>query len=142
MLYLSNIIFKYYHYYFCNNCVYVSCEATRKRKYRVSKIYNKHGIKECYDQNYYFRCFCMSPDILKCSFPGLNPKLRRWLKSVGQRLCFLFWYLVTSDAVAASYRMSPAIVGWIVKETGAVIWNKGKDMWVLHHWNKHEKKFW
>lgn len=122
MLYLSNIIFKYYHYYFCNNCVYVSCKATSKRKYRVSKIYNKHGIKEC-------------------SFPGLNPKLRRWLKSVGQRLCFLFWYLVTSDAIAASYRMSPAIVGWIVKETGAVIWHKGKDMWVLHHWNKHEKSF-
>ena len=89
-----------------------------------------------------FAVFACHLILLKCSFPGLNPKLRRWLKSVGQRLCFLFWYLATSDAIAASYRMSPAIVGWIVKETGAVIWNKGKDMWVLHHWNKHEKKFW
>ena len=41
-----------------------------------------------------------------------------------ERLCFLFVYLITSDAIAAS----PTIVGLIMKETGALIWNKGKDM--------------
>ena len=41
-----------------------------------------------------------------------------------ERLCFLFGYLVTSYAIAAS----PTIAGVIVKETGALIWNEGKDI--------------
>lgn len=89
MLYLSNIIFKYDHYYFCNNCVYVSCEATSKRKYRVSKIYNKHGIKECCDQNYYFRCFCMSPDTFEMLISWIEPKIKKMTEKCCSKIMFL-----------------------------------------------------
>ena len=47
-------------------------------------------------------------------------------RSVGQKICITTKYLVTGDAhvtIATSYRMSPATVGRIVKETCAVLWN-------------------
>ena len=65
-----------------------SCKTTKKkRKYWVRKIYAKRQTKGKYpllvqelklhDQNYFFAVFVCDLKILKCYFPGLDPKLRR-----------------------------------------------------------------
>ena len=114
----------------------VSCKATKKkRKYWVRKIYALRQTKgeyhllvqglKLYDQNYFFRCFRMSPENFEMLLSWIRPKMRESI-SVGQRLCITLRYLVTGDAhvtIAGSYRMSPTTAGRIVKETCAVIWN-------------------
>ena len=121
----------------------VSCKATKKkRKYWVRKIYALRQTKgeyhllvqglKLHDQNYFFRCFRMSPENFEMLLSWIRPKIKKVTTkmrepiSVGQRLCIALRYLVTGDAhvtIAASYRMSPTTVGRIVKETYAVIWN-------------------
>ena len=66
----------------------ISCKTTKKkRKYWVRKIYAERQTKGKYpllvqdlklhDQNYFFAVFVCHLKILKCYFPGLDPKLRR-----------------------------------------------------------------
>ena len=46
--------------------------------------------------------------------------------SLSERLCVCLRYLVTGDAqvtIAASYRMSAAVVGRIINDTCEVLWN-------------------
>ena len=118
-----------------------SCKTTKKkRKYWVRKIYAERQTKgeyhllvqdlKLHDQNYFFRCFRMSPENFEMLLSWIGPKIKKVTTkmrepiSVGQRLCVTLRYLVTGDAhvtIAASYRMSPTTVRRIVKETCAVI---------------------
>ena len=81
------------------------------------------------DQNYFFRCFRMSPENFEMLLSWIGPKVTEVTKkmcepiSVCQRLCVALRCLVTGDAhvtIAAGYRMSSAAIGRIVKETFAV----------------------
>ena len=121
----------------------ISCKTTKKkRKYWVRKIYAERQTKgeyhllvqdlKLHDQNYFFRCFRMSPENFEMLLSWIGPKIKKVTTkmrepiSVGQRLCVTLRYLVTGDAhvtIAASYRMGPSTVGRIVKETCAVIRN-------------------
>ena len=121
----------------------ISCKTTKKKgKYWVRKIYAKRQIKgeyhllvqdlKLHEQDYFFRCFRMSPENFEMLLSWIGPKIKKVTTkmrepvSVGQRLCVTLRYFVTGDAhvtIAASYRMSPTTVGRIVKETCAVIWN-------------------
>ena len=121
----------------------ISCKTTKKkRKYWVRKIYAKRQTKgeyhllvqalKLHDQDYFFRCFCMSPENFEMLLSWIGPKIKKVTTKmrepvyVGQRLSVTLRYFVTGDAhvtIAASYRMSPTTVGRIVKETCAVIWN-------------------
>ena len=77
----------------------------------------------------------MSPENFEILLTWIGPKIKKVTTkmrepiSVGQRLCVALRYLVTSDAhvtIAASYKMSPTIVGRIVKERCAMMyWNNG-----------------
>ena len=121
----------------------ISCKATKKkRKYWVRKINAERQTKgeyhllvedlKLHDQNCFFRCFRMSPENFVMLLSWIGPKIKKVITkmpepiSVGQRFCDTLRYLATGDAyftIAASYRMGPATVGRIVKETCAVIWN-------------------
>ena len=64
-----------------------------------------------------------APSIMKSS-------LRRSVASPAERLCVTLRYLCTGDAqitLATCYRMSPAVIGRVIKETTEAIWNNLKE---------------
>ncbi len=90
---------------------------------------------ELFDKEYFFKMFRMSPQkferLLSWIAPSiLKSALRRSVASPAERLCVTLRYLCAGDAqitLATCYRMSPAVVGRVVKETAEVIWNNLKD---------------
>ena len=74
----------------------IPCKATKKKRILGKKNYVKRQTKgkyhllvqglKLYDQHDFFRCFfACHVKILKCCFPGLDPKLRRWLHYIHKR---------------------------------------------------------
>ena len=90
---------------------------------------------ELYDKEYFFKMFRMSPQkfehLLSWVAPSImKSSLRRSVASPAERLCVTLRYLSTGDAqitLAACYRISPAVVGRVIKETTEAIWNNLKE---------------
>lgn len=113
-----------------------------KKRFWIRRIYAERQqkgefhllVKELsiYDHEYFFQCFRMSPTLLEELLSWIGPQLRkkttRMRESIGpkERLCVCLRFLVTGDAqttIAASYRISPAVVGRIINETCVALWN-------------------
>ena len=83
-----------------------------------------------FDHEYFFKCFRMSPTTFELLLSSVAPLIvrssrSRSVASPAERLCVTLRHLSTGDAhvtIAASYRISPSVVGRIIKETCAVIW--------------------
>ena len=141
-----------------------------KERFSVRRIYPERKqkgeyhllVKELmlYDEEYFFHCFRMSPTTLEKLLSWIGPLLKRASTkmreaiSPSERLCVCLRYLVTGDAqvtIAASYRMSAAVVGRIINDTCEVLWNtlieKGylKNPSTPEEWksiSKDFEKFW
>ena len=112
-----------------------------KKRFWIRRVYAERQqkgefhllVKELilFDQEYFFKCFRMSPTLFEelLSWTGhqLQRRTTRMREPIGprERLCVCLRYLVTGDAqmtIATSYRMSPAVVGRIINETCEVLW--------------------
>ena len=141
-----------------------------KKRFSVRRIYAEREqkgkyhllVKELmlYDEEYFFHCFRMSPTTFEKLLSWIGPLLKRASTkmreaiSPSERLCVCLRYLVTGDAqvtIAASYRMSAAVVGRIINDTCEVLWNtlieKGylKNPSTPEEWksiSKDFEKFW
>ena len=141
-----------------------------KKRFSVRSIYAEREqkgeyhllVKELmlYDEEYFFHCFRMSPTTFEKLLSWIGPLLKRASTkmreaiSPSERLCVCLRYLVTGDAqvtIAASYRMSAAVVGRIINDTCEVLWNtlieKGylKNPSTPEEWksiSKDFEKFW
>ena len=142
----------------------------RLQKYRkrfwIRKVYNEREEKGEYhllvkelrlqDAEYFFQCFRMSPAIFEelLSLVGMSlkkndTKMRKSI-SAAERLSVCLRYLVTGDAqvtIAASYRMSPAVVGRIINETCHLLWTVLNSKGYIKHpstgqeWESIAKEF-
>ena len=103
----------------------IYAEREQKGKYHLL-------VKELmlYDEEYFFHCFRMSPTTFEKLLSWIGPLLKRASTkmreaiSPSERLCVCLRYLVTGDAqvtIAASYRMSAAVVGRIINDTCEVL---------------------
>ena len=85
-----------------------------------------------FDHQLFFKMFRMLPEKFEALLRIVGPRIskpfsRREPIGPAERLCATLRYLVTGDAfttISASYRMSEASVGRIVKETCTAIWDK------------------
>lgn len=90
---------------------------------------------EIFDNEYFFKMFRMSPQKFEFLLSWVAPSimkssLRRSVASPAERLCVTLRYLCTGDAqitLATCYRISPAVVGRVIKETTEAIWNNLKE---------------
>ena len=88
---------------------------------------------ELYDNEYFFKMFSMSPQkfVLSWVAPSImKSSLRRSVASPAERLCVTLRYLYAGDAqitLATCYRMSPAVIGRVIKEATEAIWNNLKE---------------
>ena len=90
---------------------------------------------ELYDHKYFFKMFRMSPEKFELVLSWVAPSimkssLRRSVASPAERLCVTLRYLCIGDAqitLATCYRMSPAVIGRVIKETTEAIWNNLKE---------------
>eukprot|EP00112_Aurelia_sp_Birch-Aquarium-sp1_P006990 Seg1763.4 transcript_id=Seg1763.4/GoldUCD/mRNA.D3Y31 product="Protein ALP1-like" protein_id=Seg1763.4/GoldUCD/D3Y31 len=147
----------------------------RRRQIRLQKYRKRFWIRKVYDEReekgeyhllvkqlrlqdaeYFFRCFRMSPVIYEelLWMVGMHlkkddTKMRKSI-SAAERLTVCLRYLVTCDAqvtIAASYRMSPTVVGRIIDETCHVLWTVLNDKGYLKHpsteqeWENVSKEF-
>lgn len=90
-------------------------------------------VKDMYlfDHEYFYKCFRMSPTTFELLLSWIAPlitkcSLRRSVATPAERLCVTLRHLSTGDAhvtLAASYRMSPSVIGRTIKETCSVIWD-------------------
>ncbi|CAB4030052.1 Hypothetical predicted protein [Paramuricea clavata] len=113
-----------------------------KKRFSVRQIYAERKQKGEYhllvkelmlhDQEYFFNCFRMSPTTFEQLLSWIGPLLQRATTKMrepigpSERLCVCLRYLVTGDAqvtIAASYRISAAVVGRIINETCELLWN-------------------
>lgn len=102
--------------------------AERKQK---GEYYQLVKDLQLHDHEYFFKYFRMSPASLELLLSWVAPVIKKETTRMreaippGERLCVALRYLVTGDAqstIAANYRMSPAVVGRIIKETCEVLW--------------------
>ena len=117
-----------------------------KKDFWVRKIYQERTTKgefhllvqdlRLFDHFYFFQCFRMSPatyeKLLSWVGPRIQRKSTRMRDPIGasERLTLTLRYLVSGDAqvsIAASYRISPSVVGRAIKETCKVIWDTLAD---------------
>ena len=125
--------------------LYLLIRRIQRRKYFkskwVRKLFVERKIKgefwllikdmELYDHEYFFKSFRMSPTSLEQLLSWIGPRIfkssqRREAISPKERLCVTLRYLVTGDAqvtIAASYRIGPATISKIIKETTKAIWD-------------------
>lgn len=90
---------------------------------------------EIFDKEYFFKMFRMSPQKFELLLSWVAPSitkssLRRSVASPDERLSLTLRYLCTGDAqltLATCYRISPSVVGRVIKETTNVIWNVLKE---------------
>ena len=115
-------------------------QKKKERKFWVRPIFRERKLKgefhaliqdlNLLDTEYFFEQFRMTPTMLEELLSWVAPKIEK--STVGhesngpeQRLCFTLCYLVTGDAhvaIAGSYRIGPASIGSIIKETtGSII---------------------
>lgn len=116
----------------------------QRRKYRkrfwIRNIYLNRKAKGEYhtlvreamlfDHEFFFQMFRMIPSKFEELLGLVAPRITRWKarrEAIGpeERLAVTLRYLVTGDAfisIAASYRLSAATVGRVVKETCQVLW--------------------
>ncbi|CAB4045469.1 Hypothetical predicted protein, partial [Paramuricea clavata] len=113
-----------------------------KKRFSVRQIYAERKQKGEYhllvkelmlhDQEYFFNSFRMSPTTFERLLSWIVPLLQRATTKMrepigpSERLCVCLRYLVTGDAqvtIAASYRISAAVVGRIINETCELLWN-------------------
>ena len=95
---------------------------------------------ELYDHEYFFKMFRMSPEkfelVLSWVVPSImKSSLRRSVACPAERLCVTLRYLCTGDAqitLATCYRMSPAVIGRVIKETTEAIWNNLNENLSIH----------
>ena len=84
-----------------------------------------------FDHEYFFKSFRMNPETFEQLLSLVAPFItksseRRPVASAAERLCVTLKHLCTGDShvtLATSYRISPPVIGRIIKETCAVIWN-------------------
>ena len=112
-----------------------------RKRYWVRHVYTERKQKgefyllvkdlQLHDQEYFTKYFRMSPTSLELLLSWVAPYIQKETTRMreaippGERLCVTLRYLVTGDAqvtIAANYRMSPAVVGRIIKETCDAIW--------------------
>ena len=89
-----------------------------------------------FDHELFFRYFRMSPTNFETLLSWVGPRISKQQTKMREpicereRLCVTLRYLVTGDAqvtIAASYRMSPSVVGRIISETCGAIWDALND---------------
>ena len=112
-----------------------------KKRFWIRRIYAERQqkgefhllVKELnmFDHEYFFQCFRMSPGLLDKLLSWVGPHIKKKTTNIREpigpkeRLCVCLRFLVTGDAqttIAASYRISPAVVGRIIGETCEVLW--------------------
>ena len=123
-----------------------------KKRFSVRKIYAEQKqkgeyhllVKELmlYDEEYFFTCFRMSTTTFEQLLSWIGPRLKRastnMCEPIGpsERLCVCLRYLVTGDAqvtIAASYRISAAVIGRIINETCEQLWNVLSEKGYIKH---------
>ena len=155
-----------------NNIAYLLLLKRRRslQKYRkrfwIRRIYQERNNKgeyhllvkdlQLHDHEYFFRCFRMSPILFEQLLTLIGPVIQKATTKmrepigVSERLCVCLRYLATGDAqvtIAASYRMSPSVVGRIVNETCTALWEVLKEKGYLKHpsnekeWEKYSNDF-
>lgn len=100
-----------------------------------------------FDHFYFFQTFRMHPHILETLISWVGPfikksSFRRETTSPAERLCLTLRYLATGDAqisLATRFRISPATVGRIIRETCQVLWNVLSEKGYLDVPNSKEK---
>ena len=116
-------------------------EKKKQRKFWVRPIFRERKLKgefhtliqdlKLFDSEYFFKQFQMTPTKLEELLSWVAPKIEKSSvrrKPIGpeQRLCVTLRYLITGDAhvtILASYRISPTLIGRIIKETAGAIWD-------------------
>ena len=114
-------------------------EKNKQRKFWVRPIFRERKLKgefhtliqdlKLFDSEYFFKQFRMTPTKLEDVLSWVAPKIekssvRREPIGPEQCLCVTLRYLVTLDAhvtIAASYGISPTLIGKIIKETTGAI---------------------
>ena len=84
-----------------------------------------------FDHEYFFKSFRMSPTVFERLLSWVAPyitksSVKRDVVSPAERLSVTLRFLCTGDAqitIATSYRISPSVVGRIIRQTCSVIWN-------------------
>lgn len=112
-----------------------------KKKFWIRKIFAERKLKgefhcliqdlKLFDHEFFFTQFRMLPSKFEELLSWVAPKITKSTikrDPIGpeERLCVTLRYIVTGDAqvtIAASYRISQASIGRIIKETTAVIWD-------------------
>ena len=125
-------------------------ERNAKKRMWVRKIFadrSQHGLFDSlvrelrlHDHYYFFKSFRMYPTTFELLLSWVGPlitksSLRRPVASPSERLAVILRYLVTGDAhltISLGYRISPATVGRIIRETSQVIWNVLLEKGCLH----------
>ena len=116
-------------------------EKKKQRKFWVRPIFRERKLKGefhtliqdlklCYSE-YFFKQLRMTPTNLEELLSWVAPTIEKSSvrrKPIGpeQRLCVTLRYLITGDAhvtILASYRISPTLIGRIIKETAGAIWD-------------------
>ena len=116
-------------------------EKKRQRKFSVRAIFRARKLKgefhtliqdfKFFDLEYFLKQLRMTPTTFEELLRWVVPKIEKlcvWRRTIGleQGFCVTFRYLVTRDAyvaIAVSYRISPASICRIIKETTGAIWD-------------------
>jgi hypothetical protein len=129
-----------------------------KKRFWLRQIYDEREEKgeyhlvvkqlQLHDQEYFFKCFCMSPTTLEKLLSWIGPLLHKSITKMrdpigpSERPRTCLHYLVTGDAqvtIAASYRMGVTTVGRIINEVSEVFWNVLIEKGCLEHPSTEEE---
>ena len=137
-----------------------------KKSFWIRRIYEERQEKgefhllvkdlRLFDHLYFFKCFRMSPSTFEKLLSWVGPFLTkqetnmREPVSASERLCLTLKFLASGDAqcsIAASYRISAAVVSRTINETCSILWNELKNQGFLNvpstaeDWKKISKVF-